>query len=441
MSQVVSSADLLNHVREYGQVLHAAHSPEVSAWTFEHVSNAFGWADVVEHYISHIDAEDEVVQSLERDIEVLQEQGSTATIPNQPQLPRRSEIPLSMAQLRGARSLLLRVLLANTAVSDATAKALLSRALGWDEGSVTAHQATKALLPGVLLHSELKLLSLMRERAIEWQNGAGAVDGSDEAKVRLDAALAGQDAAACAETAASALAIAYVLDARVTGLLMPPSLAEHAQIMWSRAELSSPSAPLSHLVATLHAKLSATEDGEAACAVWSLPAEVVAIVCSAEAVVEAADMQPTAQKAKACSTPLLDAYSNHLHKAMRALHDDDTTIDGANAKLSGADGNAGGGRGSAGDSAGDSADGGADGGADGDVDVGDEYDTPLPGPAERQWRAWRSRWDALISQPDPTGARAKAKLAGELARWTDDGQRRLRYLAELLDSTQPTVRW
>ena len=122
----------------------------------------------------------------------------------------------------------------------------------------------------------------MRERAIEWE-WRRCHRRFDEAKVRLDAALAGQDAAACAETAASALAIAYVL-MHASGLAHASGPGRHAQIMWSRAELSLQARRCALDNAPCKAICHRGRRGQRV--PYGVPAEVVAIVCSAEAVVK-----------------------------------------------------------------------------------------------------------------------------------------------------------
>ena len=124
----------------------------------------------------------------------------------------------------------------------------------------------------------------------------------------------------------------------------------------------------------------------------------MAAACTAEAIVDGG-RPPTDEgrrgkepAAGPRSTPLLDAYCTHLHECMHALQGP---------------------------------------GAD-DVDgwAGSLDPAAQEAELERRWEDWRERWAALLRQPDPTAARAKAMLEAELSGRSREEQTRLRYLAE-----------
>ena len=104
-------------------------------WRVEHVSNAFGWADWVELHASLV-ADDDNVQWLEHELASMQDaySSTTANRSNAACLPCKADVRLTMAQLSDAKSLLLRLLLANPSASDAIARAALDPdRRGWSD--------------------------------------------------------------------------------------------------------------------------------------------------------------------------------------------------------------------------------------------------------------------------------------------------------------------
>ena len=400
-SSVFDTQQFLQCVREYGQVLHAASTAEVKLWRVEHVSNAFGWADWVELHASLV-ADDDNVQWLEHELASMQDaySSTTANRSNAACLPCKADVRLTMAQLSEAKSLLLRLLLANPSASDAIARAALDRGLAWEPvGGVDAAEA--ALLPGVRLHAELALLNGMRRRAIEWFEGEGeqtltrpSQSSADIKTARGTAAAQAAQAASAASAAAAAIAAAQAVDSHAADLLLPPSLAGLAQLLWARAEAVAPQSPLRQIIGMVHTALAHANHGEghgeALSSIWRLGPRVVAAACTAEAAMERRDGQALAAQTR--STPLLDAYCEHLRECAHALQR--TSADEIDAR------------------------------SDGAVTAAQEADVA------QRWETWRERWAALLRQPGATAARARAALEKELSGRSHEEQMRLRYLAE-----------
>ena len=151
MSQHASASELtleklLNSCRELGRIYHAASSAEVANWTSEHVNSAFGWAEWVESVMT-----ENVEADLEEDIDA-----DLTNVQSEPGMVSRTQLVLTTQLLRGARGLLLRLLLQNHACTAAIARAVLTRHSSGGADTPTA------LMPACWRHSQYQLLKMMR---------------------------------------------------------------------------------------------------------------------------------------------------------------------------------------------------------------------------------------------------------------------------------------
>jgi hypothetical protein len=395
LSGGTSVEELMDACQELSHCYHGASSTEVREWTPEHVNNAFGWAEWVEHVmVESIEAD--MVSEIDARLAALH---SALVMSRSSSQPLWFPQPLTVEELRSARVRLLRLLLVNGTATREVVSCALSRAFGWEDGE---NVATAGLLPTVRLSAQLQLIQLMRQRVHLTSDCAGAHDDdtADAADVtsaapRTAAASGGGGGAAATlttgtstgpgtgagaegrpsaamdraivatEAVAAAVAAAAVVrpDAQMS---VPATAVGLAQLMWSSS--SDASAPLSDAVRRMHAAVAA--GGHGAASLWRMPPDTIASACAAEALHAAA--LSTADRS---CTPLLHAYCAQLHARGRALLQPD-------------------------------------------------------GGTRGEWREWCLRWSALLAQEEPTRGRAESEMLREVERLPKEQQARLRYLMQ-----------
>ena len=226
-SAAVVGKDVLEACQELARVLHGASKPMIRTWTAEHVHNAFGWAEHVEYLMRNMVTAD-VEPLFDADLAAMQEQDEGR---GEGPMVRRSQLALTVAVLRDAQGLLLRMLLQNHAASHDVASATLARALTRENG---AEATTAELLPGVQLHAQLQLLRHMQRRATSHDDDDGAVGAraADAAPTEEASELA----AAAATYAAAAVVASRPDAAAAAGACRRHATAERAlaQLLYAR---------------------------------------------------------------------------------------------------------------------------------------------------------------------------------------------------------------
>lgn len=447
--------ELLGFCAELGAVLHSAANAVVGAWSEAHVENAFGWASYVEHIVTH-NVPDELIPELDRNLVELQDSlqdGQPAGAEQGRLMPPQTQLLLNARTLRGARHLMLQLLLQNHALPHSVARAALTQALSADGDSVGL---VASLLPSVRLRAELQLLHRFGrsgDNEAEEKTANGPESTKADTLKTPGGGGGGGGGWITNEVAAAAMAVAAVAPPPP----LPPAAVPDGQSSRKRlrpAEWVKPPAPgddgrippcaagLAHLLSlagaqqpngtqeaggdggdggggvvadvvapnlrSLHDSLisgshsNADDASHASNTLWALPAPVIAAACAVDDAVEQ----------QGNGGALLGAYAHHLHGRMRALLADKAA-------------------------AGDEAPCASDAAASGEIGlVSTSNDTLV-----RDWRRWSLRWAALLEQPRPCSYRAEALLNAAVRGGTSNGiaglsaaeRYRLRYLAQTAD--------